>query len=148
MRPPCGCRLGPAAAPPHLPPMPLPSSAVSNTLASLPFIFLIAVVSAICVYWLADLRGGAGYVWVRCARRAGQCQRCSLRSLRSNAQAMRKRRGGMCCGQCCTMRQQNSGQLGRHIGRYGMAAHRPSRPTTYVALPLPPRCSSSSSICS
>lgn len=36
---------------------------VANTLASLPFIFLIAVISTICVYWLADLRPGAGYVW-------------------------------------------------------------------------------------
>lgn len=38
---------------------------MANTLASLPFIFLIAVVSTVCVYWLANLRGGAGYVWVR-----------------------------------------------------------------------------------
>lgn len=53
--------------PPHL--SRRPSSAgvstftVANTMASLPFIFLIAVVSTVCVYWLADLRPGAGYVW-------------------------------------------------------------------------------------
>ena len=34
---------------------------VANTLASLPFILLISVVSAASVYWLAALRGGAGY---------------------------------------------------------------------------------------
>lgn len=34
---------------------------VANTLASLPFILLISVVSAASLYWLAALRGGAGY---------------------------------------------------------------------------------------
>ena len=37
---------------------------VSNTLASLPFIFLIAVVSTCCVYWCA--RGGR---WAAAGRR-------------------------------------------------------------------------------
>ncbi|PSC72150.1 ABC transporter G family member 11-like [Micractinium conductrix] len=35
---------------------------IANTLASLPFIFLISVVSTVCVYWIADLRGGGEYV--------------------------------------------------------------------------------------
>ncbi|GAB4819573.1 hypothetical protein N2152v2_006619 [Parachlorella kessleri] len=36
---------------------------VANTLASLPFIFLIAVVSTCCVYFIAHLRYNAGAVW-------------------------------------------------------------------------------------
>lgn len=36
---------------------------VANTLASLPFIFLIAVVSTVCVYFIAGLRGGGEAVW-------------------------------------------------------------------------------------
>jgi ABC-type multidrug transport system permease subunit len=35
---------------------------VSNTLASLPFILLIAVVSTVCVYFIAGLRGGGEHV--------------------------------------------------------------------------------------
>ena len=44
---------GPSPAAPSRLPAPAAPRQVANTLASLPFIFLIAVVSTICVYWCA-----------------------------------------------------------------------------------------------